>query len=324
MKPQHKKFIRFLKFLLGIGFIALIMRQISWQALRATFQNVQWMWVGIAGIGMYGTILIGIYRWKYLLRSLANIPYRLLYKLFFIGLFFGTFLPTNFGGDGVRALYLQKYTRLSFTQSLAVIFMERFTGLVSILLLLTIGIALNWRMLGIVHAQSYAVTLLVSFILVIGIFFIPRVQVFVKKLCVGRTPYLFKKMHAFLSTIKLYTRYTPLLLGATALALCVNGASLYITFAGFSALHVAPSLTSLCLIVPLAYLSSIIPLTPNGLGVTEGVFVVLFGWFGVAAATALGVALIFRVLRLCCNGLGGIYFLTLPTPAGLTLQDMTT
>ena len=324
MKSSHKKFIRFLKFLLGIGFIALIVRQISWQELRATFQNVQWVWVGVAGIGIYGTRLIGVYRWKYLLQPLANTPYRLLYKLFFIGLFFGTFLPTNFGGDGVRALYLQKYTRLSFTQSLAVIFMERFTGLVSILLLLTIGIALNWRVLGIVHAQSYTVTILISFVLVIGIFFIPRVQVFVKKLCAGRTPSLFKKMHAFLSTIKLYTRYTPLLLGATALALCVNGASLYITFAGFSALHVAPSLASLCLIVPLAYLSSIIPLTPNGLGVTEGVFVVLFGWFGVAAATALGVALIFRVLRLCCNGLGGMHFLTLPAPAELTLQDMTT
>ena len=76
------------------------------------------------------TFSLGIraYRWFVLLRGLdPTVPFGRLLRLYFVGQFFSSFLPSQFGGDVVRALELTQDTDSS--ASVGTVLLDRMTGL---------------------------------------------------------------------------------------------------------------------------------------------------------------------------------------------------
>jgi hypothetical protein len=102
------------------------------------------------------SLVIRAYRWTILLRGLdPTIPFRRLVRLYFVGQFFSSFLPTQFGGDVMRALELTEDTDAS--AAVGTVLLDRMTGL---LVLLAMGLV----MLPFVAAQleGWLVLLLVG------------------------------------------------------------------------------------------------------------------------------------------------------------------
>ena len=82
------------------------------------------------------SLVIRAYRWIVLLRGLdLVIPFGRLVRLYFVGQFFSSFLPTQFGGDVMRALELTEDTEAS--AAIGTVLLDRMTGL---LVLLAIGL----------------------------------------------------------------------------------------------------------------------------------------------------------------------------------------
>lgn len=82
------------------------------------------------------SLVIRAYRWIVLLRGLdPTIPFRRLVRLYFVGQFFSSFLPTQFGGDVMRALELTEDTDAS--AAVGTVLLDRMTGL---LVLLAMGL----------------------------------------------------------------------------------------------------------------------------------------------------------------------------------------
>ncbi|MGD2103519.1 MAG: lysylphosphatidylglycerol synthase transmembrane domain-containing protein [Anaerolineae bacterium] len=83
------------------------------------------------------SLVIRAYRWILLLRGLdLTIPFGRLVRLYFIGQFFSSFLPTQFGGDVMRAVELTEDTDAS--AAVGTVLLDRMTGL---LVLLAMGLA---------------------------------------------------------------------------------------------------------------------------------------------------------------------------------------
>jgi len=74
------------------------------------------------------SLIIRAYRWFVLLRGLdPTVPFGRLVHLYFVGQFFSSFLPSQFGGDVMRALELTQDTDSS--AAIGTVLLDRMTGL---------------------------------------------------------------------------------------------------------------------------------------------------------------------------------------------------
>jgi uncharacterized membrane protein YbhN (UPF0104 family) len=80
------------------------------------------------------SLVIRAYRWLILLRGLGlQVSYGRLVRLYFVGQFFSSFLPTQFGGDVMRALELTEDTESP--AAVGTVLLDRMTGLLVLLLM---------------------------------------------------------------------------------------------------------------------------------------------------------------------------------------------
>ena len=73
-----------------------------------------------------------------------KIPFGRVIQLTFIGFFFNNFMPTAVGGDIVKAYYVHKQTRQT-AKSFIAVFMDRFIGLFSFILLAFVALIISWN-----------------------------------------------------------------------------------------------------------------------------------------------------------------------------------
>jgi uncharacterized membrane protein YbhN (UPF0104 family) len=83
-------------------------------------------------------------------------------------------------------------------------------------------------------------------------------------------------------------------------------------WAAFKALTVSVPVSAAFWLVCAVSLAVLVPLTVNGLGLQEGIFVLVLGQYGISAEAALGVALFIRLLTLIYSALGGLMAIGMP------------
>jgi len=94
--------------------------------------NVRYL---LLALGLYiSSLVIRAFRWFLLLRGLdLQVSFFRLVRLYFIGQFFSSFLPTQFGGDVMRALELTEDTESP--AAVGTVLLDRMTGLLVLLLM---------------------------------------------------------------------------------------------------------------------------------------------------------------------------------------------
>jgi len=106
------------------------------------FTQSQISWIILAGALHIIGLFISAYRWQLLLSAQAvQAPMWGLLQSYLIGGFFNNFLPTRVGGDVYRAIDSKRYSA-SLLRPIAVIIMERLTGVYGLLLIGVAAVAL--------------------------------------------------------------------------------------------------------------------------------------------------------------------------------------
>jgi hypothetical protein len=216
-------------------------------------------------------------RWKLFLPETLGI--RKLFSLYLIGSFFSTVLPGLIGGDAVKAFYLYRATGKS-SLALASIFMDRYIGLVMLIVICSIGFPfgysyfhnspVSWAFPFIVLAF-----IIISF-LIFGFRFGKRIKIVSE---------LYDYFHS-------YRNQKGIILKASL----ISG---FVHFSGFLSVYILaiglgiyiPFLA--CLIfVPLIVMFAAVPISISGIGIREGAFVLFFGLIGIRQdfATALSLS----------------------------------
>lgn len=242
------------------------------------------------GIMLFGTY-ISATRWRFiLLTSNKDVVAKNLFVLYVKGYFYNNFLPTQMGGDLYKSIALGKKID---DQSIAFfsVFMDRFSGLVILLVLSLFGIASLNGITGVAIGMAIFIVGLLLYFPVLKIFS-TKIK-FLRKFLEASEMLINHKKHALL--IILFSFFVQICSFAIA----------YVLFMGFG---VRLPIESVIAYMPLTSLSLLIP-SFNGFGTQELVYSGLFATVGVTAELSIAVSVLIHFIRLLMSLFGGLLLL---------------
>jgi len=239
---------------------------------------------------MCGNYFFGSKRWQVLLRAKGiKRPQKELLSLYFIGAFFNNFLPSSIGGDVVKAYKLGRKTSEGVESAVSV-FMERFMGLLALFLISTGAMISVYKWRGLAAFIGIWVAVAFGFWL---LKFIKKYHPLLKK--VYNSIYAFKDSKSALGEALFW-------------GFVVQVISIVSQYVMFLALNVKLDFVYSFFILPLINFVAFLPITFNGLGVQDGMYVYFFGNMGYDPNQILAVSLIFHVSRMVVSLIGGILY----------------
>jgi len=299
--------LRIGRVVLGVVLLVWVFRQVHWKELLDRLAHAKHEWIVAAFLVNSAGVLLGAWRWRMLLAAVGrvvSIPY--LFGSYLVGLFFNNFLPSNVGGDLVRAAGARKKGGGSFTEHLTVVLVERMIGLLATLCLGGIA-ALSGHAAWLGPKATSGL---------IGALFVSAAGLFVAlhegtrglvHRILPRIPGAFvrRTIEKMLTAFELFSRSPGALAGNFALSLGFQ----FLLIVHFWLIQFAfdrhePFQTFL-VVVPLVFTAMMLPVGINGLGVREWAFVALLTRAGFDAATALALSLASYGIAVIQGLLGG-------------------
>jgi uncharacterized protein (TIRG00374 family) len=241
-----------------------------------------------------GMLAISTWRWRLLLQALG-FPARLrdLTSSYLVATFFNNFLPSNIGGDVIRVRDGSKLTG-STTASLAVVAVDRVLGLGALYLLAFLAFVLGGPAVRhLAGARVVLVGLGLAFAGLAYVFFRPgtarRLMAWSR---LGAIEWASKQFEIVQGAVHVYRAD----LGAVTLAFGASVALQTLVVLYFytiaHALLIPLPFPAALLMVPLCTLIQTVPITFNGWGLREGLFVVYFSQVGLPRDNALAFSLV--------------------------------
>jgi len=139
---MKKKLLNILRILVSIAALAILFWQIGLGETIDILSSADFRYLFVAFLIFILNLVIRAYRWYVLIRSLdPSVRFAKLLRLYFVGQFFNSFLPTGFGGDVIRAFELTQDTDAS--ASIGTVVLDRMSGLL-VLFMMGLG-ALPFR-----------------------------------------------------------------------------------------------------------------------------------------------------------------------------------
>ncbi len=268
-----------------------------------------WWFLAALGLHIFGYWVSGE-RWKVLLKAQGvEVSLSLTIKSYLVGTFFNQFLPTIVGGDVVRGMDTARPCG-SLTKSLTIILFERFTGIIVLLMLVSTGIILQ---LGRFKEVSYWPILVLGFLVIAAVIFLWKEGInlgFLEK----KIPFRFGKaiVRKISTVFDILVRFRshpwPLVevIGwGLALQLLFILHYYFLSIAFF--LHLPFSF--FMVVIPVIFLLSMLPVSINGIGVRENLFVYFFAKVSVSPEKSLAIAWMGFVMILCYALVGGVIYM---------------
>lgn len=257
-------------------------------------------WLAIA-IGLHAVaVLGGVLRWRILLRAAGlEVPLAWLARSFLVGRFVGAFTPSTSGLDGWRLWDVGRRTG-AMGKSAAAIVVEKLVGLVGMALVCAALAPMGDR-LG-PGAIGVAVALAAGAVVALSMMRRPALVARVASILPKR---MGAKLTGALSELKLEL---PSLSRATLLGVGSHLALSAVFWATAGALGLEVDGWTLLAVGNAIMLAVLLPVSVGGVGVREGVAVVLLGTAGVASTDAVLVALLGYLTGQVPALLGGALF----------------
>ena len=301
---MKKSWMNVLRILISVGALAFLFWKIGLGETLVVLRRADLRYLLAAFVLYVLSLVIRAYRWLVLLRSLdPRVPFGHLVRLYFVGQFFSSFLPSQFGGDVVRALELTQDTDSS--AAVGTVLLDRMTGLLS---LFAMGLAvlpfhaarmepwLAWSLCGVTGGGLIAGALVLEGRLL--------------RRLTGRLPAALS-LAGQGSLAKIYAAVTGCgwraVLGALGVSVVFNVVNVIINWLCGQAVGTGISLGYFFAVTPLLSLSGLIP-SIGGWGVREAVSTAIFAPAGTSAnvSAALGVSL--GGVTLAAGLVGGILY----------------
>jgi glycosyltransferase 2 family protein len=234
-----------------------------------------------------------------------------------ISTFFSNFLPSQIGGDVLRGAYIAPYFR-SRAKAYASVALQRSLGLLGTFAVAVGSIVLLVPASRLPFLVIFTVLLLVC---IAGFRSAGLMASHLEKLTKqkhNKITWFGKLVHAGakLGISMLSYRHHKILIAVVfGMSCIINVQGVFVYVLSAYALNIDITLPAAILASSVTQLSAIIPITPGGLGTTEGAFVLTGSSVGIAPEAALAVAVLVRVISLFCSALGGILYLLHPLPS---------
>lgn len=247
------------------------------------------------------SIFVSSIRWRLLL--LKGIGLKRLFSLYMIGSFFNNLMPGIIGGDAVKAYYLgkelkhkpSKFSMSEFSIAIASVFMDRYIGFVSLLIIAIIAYPCGVNLMRGSYIEWILLAIIVAFVTGSAILFVFR---FGKRL---------RFMSGFYEYLRYYKEAWGTLLRGVLLSLLIQTIIICSAYVISRGLGIAIPLYFFFVIVPIISVISSIPVSISGIGVREASFVLFLSPLGVNPAQAITLSLTW-FLSFAIGSLPGLIF----------------
>ena len=305
-----------LRSLLQIALSLVLLSYLMWRAnpgeVIKELATINWAWYLPAFFLFIVNLFIRAYRWYILLHTLNKRPsFLYLVYLYFIGFFANNFIPSGFGGDVIKIGSLrQTYGRGA--EALSSVLMDRLTGLLGSALIALA--ALIWNSLShTTEIELPSALWLAIFILSVGI---PAAFILLRWLSplnwitkqfpsIKKVP-KFEKVEELAETVQRYP------MGAVSRSLLTSlPFTLILIMIQYSiarAMGVNLPIAVFSLFVPIISVINLLPISFNGLGIREGIYISLFVPIGVERTIAIAMSLAFYFVRFTAGLIGGVVY----------------
>lgn len=322
MEPSHgaagRRWLLAAKIAFGLGLIGVLLYNVDLSALLAALRSVDLYYLAIMFLVPHLMIAFNTWKWQMFLRELALRPgFGRLFALYLVATFFNNFLPTMAGGDAVRGYALARDTRDASSVT-AAIFMERMVGFAVLVALLPLALLVK------VLTDAYPVVWLVvpatfaGFVACTVLAVTPRWDHLWRPLArvryVGPVLQFIARTRAALFRA---ARSTGTLAASSLLSLLFYVGAAATVWAAVRSLGADASLLYLFMTVPLVLVLGMLPISLNGLGITEAGFAIILQLTGVPLVEAVAVGLLLRARLLVTSTIGGCVFLALRSDPAL-------
>ena len=325
----------FFKLAVSATFLILVGLKTDWPSFLAMLGRISPLYFSLSLLASAVMIVSSCLKWQLMLQLQGARPgFPFLMRTYLIGYFFNVLLPSNIGGDVVRSYYAGQEVGDQYTAAVSV-FLERFTGLVLLLLLCCVTPFFQpglFSYLRVVIPAGIAVSLTILLLLVaLNPGFLEFLASIVSRFGEGARARggegasgLFGRGAASAAALagKAVTRgekfsrklrraagsfraHGGALAGTVLLTVFFYVATWFNVLFAFRTFHIDVRMLDIISLLPLAMLISMLPVTLGGLGLVEGAYVFYFALAGVPTESGLIMGLFLR-FKLLLSALAGL------------------
>ena len=309
-RPQGRPLARWLKPLVTVALYVLVFWWSDTGILLARLRTAELEFVA-AGVLLYGSgQALSAYKWYLLLRPVRlAVGYARILAFYFIGMFFNLFLPTVVGGDAVKALLLSRETGAPARATMSV-FMERNLGLLA---LLSIALLAAWQAptMNVAGVSLFVLTaLLLAAFLAANALLSTKVTYRLLDRVVAATPLrtLRPRAASIYDALAPYRRAPMEVAAAVLLSFLFQSVVIAVVFLNAHALNQQFPFFAVAVFVPLISLAGMLPISVNGLGLREALYVFFFGRLGASTEVAVSMALLYLAVTFLASLPGGLVY----------------
>lgn len=285
------------KITVSVSLLAYLISIVDINSTLARFRDIKIGYAVIAFFISISMVMLSALKWKVILKSDGqDTHYGKLLQSYYIGNFLGLFLPSSFGGDIYRVYALSSAGKQVGKVTSSVLF-DRLTGLAALLSIAIFGyISLP--------GGEYDLALIAIYITGISAFFLVTSRRTITRL-ETHNRIMLKYLAAMLTSFRSYRIDLHHFWKIIAIAflfqfLIVVNNKLYTL-----ALSIDIPFTQLLVIIPLVFLTEVLPISINGAGVRDSAFVFFFVMIGHTKEEGLAVGLLVIAMRYIGGLVGG-------------------
>lgn len=310
----RSRLLNLVKLAVSVGLITYLLSRVDLASLWGLISGANPLLLLVA-LALYLTaITLGCVKWAVLLKPLdMRVPFGELMAFTFVGLFFGNVLPSNLGGDVVRAYDLASSTRRTEDAAISVL-VDRLMGLaaffaaavvMAVVMVGAVGTSLEMEEIVLWVLAGFA-----ALLIGLALLFSRRITqrgafLFDLPVLSPLRPAAVRVFHALQAYRNSYN--------ALARALAISAVVMVVTSLVQLAISISMGLDIpagyFFLFNPLIAFVLVVPVSVNGIGLKEAAFVFFFGLVGVPQSAALSISLVFHAVIVVSSLPGGVLWL---------------
>jgi uncharacterized protein (TIRG00374 family) len=303
-----------------------LLRMLDLVALRNLFLDLPvWFYFLSLAVVLGGQVAYA-WRWRLLLQaSGVSVPFTVVIRQYFVGIFVNNFLPSTVGGDAAKVVFLGRdhgYRRVA-----ASVAIDRLLGVGLLALLASAALSLSPisspRLLAANLSSALIAALSLVLLVVTGVGTgglaarVTRLGTRAVKLA-EQLQRLRLDMAAPLARPAILAQATVVVVGYA-----VAVSAIYLRFVSVQEGPGPPFLAMFAVVTATTVLSNI-PISLNGLGLREQLHASLLAPLGVAPEIAVAISLLLYAHLLVASVIGGVFWFQRPAPAATQIPELAT
>lgn len=234
-------------------------------------------------------------RWFLLLRRRRPVPFLILLQLNSVAMLGATFLPSSLGEDAIRITLLNRYIE-SAADAISATLLERITSIMALAVFAGTGACQLRKILAESLASlTYGASTLWTLALVLAAALFATLTIWRLPREYQLRTYLADMFQDIWQILQIYLADPTLLIVSVLLSFTLPIGTVFANYLLARALGIPVTLASISLVVPVILILATMPISlGSGLGLREGLYMLMFRPFGVLPEQAFALALITR------------------------------